>query len=104
MIEEPTFTIPQAATLVRCAPTTLRDRCTRGEVPHHRRHRVRGIYFTQLDIEAIISGQARSALEHDRHPDELEHSPELPPKDTTLTGLQAALAVLGGPGRTRSAR
>lgn len=52
-------TIAEAAEHLNCSPWTLRDRVTRGEVPHHRRGRVKGVYFTREDLDQITLSQAR---------------------------------------------
>ena len=56
---EPTFTIAEAAQALGCSPWTLRDRVSRGEVPHHRRGKVKGVYFTPEDLRQIRASQAR---------------------------------------------
>jgi len=53
------YTLPEAAEQLGWAPTTLRDKCGRYEVPHHRRHNVKGIYFTEADIEEIRAARSR---------------------------------------------
>lgn len=50
----PLLTIEQAASLVGLAPTTLRDKVTRGEVPHLRLHRVKGVRFTEQHLVAML--------------------------------------------------
>ena len=47
------YTIAEAAVRLGKAPTTLRDEVTRGVVPHHRIHGVRGVRFTDADLAAI---------------------------------------------------
>ena len=59
MTETNEHTLAEAAALIGMAPTTLRDRCTRHAVPHHRRFEKRGIYFTDDDIAAIRAGHSR---------------------------------------------
>jgi len=59
MSTQTTFSMEEAATLLRCSRFTLRDRVTRGEVPHHRTGRRKGVYFTQEDLDAILAGQGR---------------------------------------------
>ncbi len=49
----------EAAARLGFAPLTLRDKVTRGEVPHHRSGRLKGVYFTQEDLDEIQAGQAR---------------------------------------------
>ena len=49
----------EAAAYLGCSPFTLRDRVTRHEVPHHRSGRLKGVYFTQEDLDRILAGQAR---------------------------------------------
>ena len=49
----------EAATALGCSRFTLRDRVTRGEVPHRRSGRRKGVYFTQEDLDEIRAGQAR---------------------------------------------
>jgi hypothetical protein len=56
-----TFTLDQAAAYLGRSRWTLRDQVTRGEVPHRRRGRVRGIYFTQGDLDQILAADARPA-------------------------------------------
>lgn len=57
--DDETMTISEAAEYLECSPWTLRDQVTRGEVPHHRRGRVKGVYFTREDLEQITSLHAR---------------------------------------------
>ncbi|WP_404352968.1 hypothetical protein LG324_08775 [Phycicoccus jejuensis] len=52
----------EAAALLGWSRYTLRDRCSRRVVPHHRRHSTRGIYFTPEDIAAIRAGRTRDAV------------------------------------------
>lgn len=49
----------EAAARLGYAPSTLRDKVTRHEVPHHRSGRLKGVYFTQEDLDKILAGQAR---------------------------------------------
>ena len=56
---DPQYTIAQAAAMLGRAPTTLRDQVTRREVPHHRRGKVKGVYFTVEDITAILEADRR---------------------------------------------
>jgi excisionase family DNA binding protein len=53
------YSLDEAAALLRCSRWTLRDQVTRGEVPHHRRGRVKGVYFTLANLEEIVASQAR---------------------------------------------
>lgn len=70
----------EAAARLGCSPYTLRDRVTRGEVPHHRAGRRKGVYFTQEDLDEILAGQARRAT--------------APRTEMTLTEIPAEFAVL----------
>lgn len=54
------YTIDQAAEHLGCSRWTLRDQVTRGEVPHHRSGRVKGVYFTQDDLDAILGEHVRA--------------------------------------------
>lgn len=58
MAENRTYTLAEAATELGYAVTTLRDHVTQGRVPHHRRFRVKGVYFTESDLEHIRHGRA----------------------------------------------
>ena len=58
---EEQFTIDEAAAWLGYSPLTLRDQVTRREVPHHRRGKVKGVYFTRDDLDQIRSSQARPA-------------------------------------------
>ena len=49
----------EAAARLGCSPFTLRDKVTRREVPHRRSGRLKGVYFTQEDLDKILAGQAR---------------------------------------------
>lgn len=53
------YTITEAAALIGLAPTTLRDKVTAYEVPHHRYGNVKGVYFTPEDIDEIRTMHAR---------------------------------------------
>lgn len=54
-----TYSVAEAASILRCSPATLRDRVTRREVPHHRSGRLKGVYFTEGDLEQILQTQTR---------------------------------------------
>lgn len=54
-----TFSLDEAAAYLGCSRWTLRDQVTRGDVPHHRRGRVKGVYFTRANLDDIVAGQAR---------------------------------------------
>ena len=56
MTIERQYSLPEAADILGYAVTTLRDRVARGEVPHHRRFGVKGVYFTDNDMAAIQDG------------------------------------------------
>ena len=55
------YSIDEAAEVLGCSRWTLRDRVSRSEVPHHRRGRVKGVYFTETDLNEILESQARPA-------------------------------------------
>jgi excisionase family DNA binding protein len=55
------YSMEQAATALGLSRWTLRDRVTKGEVPHHRSGRLKGVFFTQEDLDKILAGQARQA-------------------------------------------
>ena len=59
---ERTYTLDEAAEVLGISPFTLRDWVSRREVPHHRRCKVKGIYFTESDLEEILDARARPAL------------------------------------------
>jgi hypothetical protein len=95
MTQEPEYTIAEAARILGWGPTTLRDACSRREVPHHRRHRVKGIFFTDTDIAEIKAARGRRAI-----------VPAAPPTGRRTGGesspqLDTALARLGSPLRAR---
>lgn len=56
------YTPEEAAELLGCSACTLRGWARRGDVPHHRIGRVKGLYFTGDDIHEIWAAQARPAL------------------------------------------
>ncbi len=58
---ERTYTLDEAAEAIGISRWTLRDWVSRYEVPHRRRGRVKGVYFTQADLEEIIASHARPA-------------------------------------------
>lgn len=58
---ERTYTLDEAAEALGISRWTLRDWVGRHEVPHRRRGRVKGVYFTGADLEAILASQARPA-------------------------------------------
>ncbi len=60
------YSLPEAAAILGYAVTTLRDRVTQGRVPHHRRFRVKGVFFTDEDIAAIKHGSAVAVGESPR--------------------------------------
>lgn len=55
-------TIEQAAEELNMSQWTLRDRVTKGTVPHRRLHGVRGVRFAQEDIDAIKANAFRPAI------------------------------------------
>lgn len=59
---ERTYTLDEAAEALGISRWTLRDWVSRREVPHRRRGRVKGIYFTESDLADILDAQARPAL------------------------------------------
>lgn len=60
------YSLPEAAAILGYAVTTLRDRVTQARVPHHRRFRVKGVFFTDEDIAAIQRGTPVSVGDHRR--------------------------------------
>jgi len=50
MSMQATYSMEEAAGVLRCSRFTLRDWVTRGEVPHHRTGRRKGVYFTQAHL------------------------------------------------------
>jgi hypothetical protein len=94
--DETEYTVAEAAQLLGIAPTTLRDRCTRREVPHHRRHTVKGVYLTGSDISEIRALQKRAppAARDDR-----DRATADAPLKALDAELATALALLGGTGR-----
>lgn len=87
------YTIKEAAERLGCPWTTLRDKVTRGTVPHHRLHGVTGVRFTEADLEAI---EAMTAVPVGTR---YRHQPNLAPTDGEA--LAADLARFAG---LRSAR
>lgn len=59
MSTETEYNIEEAAARLGWAGTTLRDRCSARTVPHHRRHVVKGIFFTDDDLAQIQARQPR---------------------------------------------
>ena len=96
MDEQSTFSMREAAAQLGCSPYTLRDRVTRGEVPHHRSGRRKGVYFTQGDLDEILAGQARRATAK-----WARGRATAPRTELTLTEIPAEFAVLRG-ARSRS--
>lgn len=66
MTTETEYSLAEAAAILGYAVTTLRDRVTEARVPHHRRFRVKGVYFTDEDIAAIKLGSAFAVGESPR--------------------------------------
>lgn len=94
------YDLKEAAGRLGWACTTLRDRCTTNTVPHHRRHSVKGIFFTDDDIAKIKAPQPRQ-------PALTPPTGALPSSDREdQTGedaeIDAALAALAGPTRVSS--
>jgi hypothetical protein len=84
-----------SASRLRWAATTLLDKCTANALLHHRRHAVRGIFFTDEDIAEITTRQRR-------RPDVLIRA--LPPSHRRYrthenAEMDAAVAALTGPTR-----
>jgi excisionase family DNA binding protein len=63
MDQQSRFSIDEAAARLGCSPLTLRDKVTRREVPHRRSGRLKGVYFTQEDLDKILAGQVRPATD-----------------------------------------
>ena len=59
---ERTYTLDEAAEALGISRWTLRDWVSRHEVPHRRRGRVKGVYFTEDDLADILEARARPAL------------------------------------------
>ncbi len=59
---ERTYTLEEAAEALGISRWTLRDWVSRHEVPHRRRGRVKGVYFTDSDLADILDARARPAL------------------------------------------
>ena len=59
---ERTYNLDEAAEALGISRWTLRDWVSRHEVPHRRRGRVKGVYFTESDLADILDSQARPAL------------------------------------------
>ena len=59
---ERAYTMDEAADALGISRWTLRDWVSRHEVPHRRRGRVKGVYFTESDLEEILEARARPAL------------------------------------------
>lgn len=59
---ERTYTLDEAAKVLGISRWTLRDWVSRHEVPHRRRGRVKGVYFTEDDLAEILDARARPAL------------------------------------------
>ena len=59
MSTETEYNIKEAAARLGWAGSTLRDHCSARTVPHHRRHVVKGIFFTDDDLAQIQAQQQR---------------------------------------------
>ena len=59
---ERTYNLDEAAEALGISRWTLRDWVSRHEVPHRRRGRVKGVYFTESDLAEILDARARPAL------------------------------------------
>ena len=63
-----------AAVVLDCKESWLRDQVTAGTVPHGRRGKVKGVFFTADDLRAILEARHRPARPHGAaqrmHPDE----------------------------------
>lgn len=59
---ERTYNLDEAAEALGISRWTLRDWVSRHEVPHRRRGRVKGVYFTDSDLADILDARARPAL------------------------------------------
>jgi len=92
------YTLAEAASRLRWADTTLRDKVTANVVPHHRRHTVRGIFFTDEDI-AEIRAQRRRQPAPAALADRLAAAGQ---RTREEVAMDAALDALAGP--TRASR
>lgn len=86
---ERTYTLEEAAEALGISRWTLRDWVSRHEVPHRRRGRVKGVYFTDSDLADILDSQARPAL---ARPTQARKSRQAPLM--SLEDLPAEFAVL----------
>lgn len=100
MSDENEHTLHDAANLLGWAATTLRDKCTKQAVPHHRRHAATGIYFTDEDI-AEIKAQRRRRPASTRT--ECQPAPGTASGSCADGAMEAALAALTPSTRTRRA-
>lgn len=56
------YTVAEAAAILGWAPTTLRDKVTRGSVPHLRLHVRKGVRFTPVHLDQIRADMERPAV------------------------------------------
>lgn len=52
---------PAAAVVLDCKESWLRDQVTAGTVPHGRRGKVKGVFFTADDLRAILEARHHPA-------------------------------------------
>ena len=86
---ERSYTLYEAAEVLGISRWTLRDRVSRYEVPHRRRGRVKGVYFSQSDLEQIRAAEARPALAIPAHKRKARQAPLV-----SVGDLPAEFAVL----------
>ena len=55
------YDIPSAAAVLDCTISWLRDQVTAGTVPHGRRGKRKGVFFTADDLNSIIEDRRRPA-------------------------------------------
>lgn len=84
-----TYSLDEAAEVLGCSRWTLRDWVTRGEVPHRRVGRVKGVYFTDEDLAAIRAARARPVTArtpggHGRRPADTVPMTEVPAEFAVL--------------------
>jgi hypothetical protein len=91
------YTLAEAAGRLGWASTTLRDKVSAQAVPHHRRHAVKGVFFTDADIAQIRARGRRRPGSVGRASASAER---LTREDAAM---DAALAALAGPTRVSRA-
>lgn len=80
------YTRAEAAALLKCPESWLRDQVTAGTIPHIRLGKIKGVRFARADLEEITHLRRRSPVTAD--PEAVRRSRMTRPELTTISDLR----------------